>query len=342
MLNNYIYQIRNLKHFYNKHPVLEIDQLSVSQGAIIGLIGPNGSGKSTLLKLLGFIHRPGMGEILFKGKPAQPFSDSVRFRVTLLTQNPYLMKRSVFKNIAYGLRIRGDNNNHQDRIYEALAMVGLQGEEFAERQWHELSGGEAQRVALAARLALKPEVLLLDEPTASVDAASVQLIKDASLQACREWGTTLIIASHDWQWLHEICDEVQHLFRGHFFGTGNESILFGPWHPQNDGFWMKPLHDGQCIVVSKPPKKDAVAVITSDHISVDLPGNNNGLSRGASLDGIVSRLVLEKCTRQIIAAILVGNIPINTRFSQARVQELNLCPGQEVKLYYDPNSVKWL
>ncbi len=340
-MDNLIYHIRHLKHFYNTHPALEIDQLSISQASVVGLIGPNGSGKSTLLKLLGFIDRPTSGEILFKGKSAEPFSDAVRFRVTLLTQTPYLMKRSVFKNIAYGLQIRGDSNHHQERIYEALEMVGLPAEAFAKRQWYELSGGEAQRVALAARMVLKPEVLLLDEPTASVDTASAQRIRDASLQARREWGTTLIVASHDWQWLYEICDEVLHLFRGRLAGSGNESIILGPWHPRDDGLWEKILHDGQRIVVSKPPERDAAAVIASDHIIVRLPGDEDA-PRIPSLDGIISRLILEKCSRQIIAAILVENFPITAKFTQTQVRNMGLYPGQRVKMYYDPKSIQWI
>ena len=84
-------------------------------------------------------------------------------------------------------------------------------------------------MALAARLILKPEVLLMDEPTASIDALSAQLIKDAVLKARRDWGTTLIVASHDWQWLYGICDTVFHLLKGRFLGTGRENVLFGPW-----------------------------------------------------------------------------------------------------------------
>ncbi|MDM8525114.1 ATP-binding cassette domain-containing protein [Desulfococcaceae bacterium HSG8] len=340
-MSNYIYQIRNLKHFYNTKPALEIGELSVPKGSITGLMGPNGSGKSTLLKLMGFIERPTRGEILFKSKPAEPFSDAVRFRVTLLTQIPYLMKRSVLKNIAYGLQLRGDRNNHRSRIYEALNMVGLPPEVFANRQWYELSGGEAQRVALAARMVLRPEVLLLDEPTASVDAASVQLIREASVRARREWGTTLIVASHDWQWLYEVCDEVLYLFRGRLSGSGNESVLFGPWHPRSDGFWEKKLDDGQCIVVSEPPEKDAAAVITPDHIAAGLPGDKSP-SRGTRLDGVISRLILEKRTGRIITTILVGNFPLTAKFDQSRIRELKLYPGCEVRLYYDPGSVKWL
>ncbi|MCP4348483.1 MAG: ABC transporter ATP-binding protein [Desulfobacterales bacterium] len=305
-------------------------------------MGPNGSGKSTLLKLLGFIDSPTEGEILFKGKPGAPFSDAVRFKVTLLPQTPYLMKRSVYKNIAYGLELRGDNGDCRNRIYKALDMVGLSGETFAERRWYELSGGEAQRVALAARIVLNPEVLLMDEPTASVDASSAGLIRDASVQACRERGATLVIASHDWQWLYEVCDEVLHLFKGRFFGSGNESVIFGPWHPRNDGLWEKKLYDGQHIIVSEPPEKNSAAVVSSDHITLGVWDNDKKTMRTACLNGIVSRLVLEKRTHRIITSVLVENVPMTTRLTPAEVQELSLYPGQKVKLYYDPNLVGWV
>ncbi len=182
-----IYRIENLVHRYNSRPVLAVDRLDIEPASILGLVGPNGSGKSTLLKLMAFILPPTQGRILFDGKAALPFDESVRFLVTLLTQDPYLMKRTVFKNIAYGLKVRGNRENWTRPVREALTMVGLDPDGFAQRQWDELSGGEAQRVALAARLVLKPRVLLLDEPTASVDAASSELIRAASLRARSEW-----------------------------------------------------------------------------------------------------------------------------------------------------------
>ena len=85
-------------------------------------------------------------------------------------------------------------------------MVGLPPDKFSRRKWFELSGGEAQRVALAARLVLRPEVLLLDEPTSSVDVASAQRMHEAVLEAKNSWKTTLVIASHDQTWLHGVCD----------------------------------------------------------------------------------------------------------------------------------------
>jgi tungstate transport system ATP-binding protein len=196
-----------------------LNALSVEKAAILGLAGPNGSDKSTLLKLLAFVDRPSKGQVRFKGKPEVPFSEGVRFQVTLLTQEPYLLKRSVFDNVAYGLRIRNRRKNPRPQVADALSMVGLDPDTFMHRAWNELSGGEAQRVALAARLALRPEVLLLDEPTASVDGASAQMIREAALNARKEWGTTLVIDSHDREWLHEVCDDVMHLFRGRPLGS---------------------------------------------------------------------------------------------------------------------------
>ncbi|MEA3232005.1 MAG: ABC transporter ATP-binding protein, partial [Thermodesulfobacteriota bacterium] len=228
-MNRPIYEINSLKHSYGANTVLAIEHLTVQPASIVGLIGPNGSGKSTLLKLLGLIEKPTEGTIHFNGRFVEPFSNEARFLITMLPQEPFLMKRSVFKNISYGLKLRGNGSEIAKKVNEALSLVGLDSNDFAQRPWYALSGGEAQRVALAARLVLKPKVLLLDEPTASVDAASAQLIKEASLRARQELGTTLIVASHDWQWLYEICDETLHLFKGKVFGTGRETIIFGPW-----------------------------------------------------------------------------------------------------------------
>ncbi|MBF0225585.1 MAG: energy-coupling factor ABC transporter ATP-binding protein [Desulfobacterales bacterium] len=218
-----IYEIKNLKHRYNKDSIaLDIDYLSINTSSIIGLSGPNGSGKSTLLKMLGFIEKPSEGNIIFKGEAKTPSSKGIRLKTVSLPQKSYLLKRSVYKNLLYGLKIRKDTEKHKDRIHEALSLVGLSFEEFAFRQWNNLSGGETQRVALAARLILKPEVLLLDEPTSNVDVWSSHLIKKAVLNAKKRWGTTLVIASHDREWLSEVCDEIIYLFNGKLFKCEKE------------------------------------------------------------------------------------------------------------------------
>ncbi len=216
-----IFQLHDVQHIYNNRKALDIKYLTIAKGSITGLMGPNGSGKSTLLKLLAFSMKPTKGDIFFNGKIEVPFSKFVRFNITLLTQEPYLLKRTVYENISYGLKIRhkhGISGNRDKQIKMkiriAMSLVGLDFNIFADRKWDELSGGEAQRVAMAARLVLKPEVLLLDEPTASVDIESASKIRDAALKARDEWGTTIVVASHDRNWLDEVCDSHIHLLNG--------------------------------------------------------------------------------------------------------------------------------
>jgi len=118
--------------------------------------------------------------------------------------------------------------------------------------------------------------LLLDEPTASVDAASTQKIKASALKACREWGTTLIVASHDWHWVHEICNSVIPMFNGRVMENGIGNILFGHWRPGSGGCWEKVIEDGQMVRVSEPPSRTAIAVIPQDSffLSLDKPQRN--------------------------------------------------------------------
>ena len=330
-----LYQINNLQHHYNGLPALDIDNFSIQPGTITGIIGPNGSGKSTLLKMLAFIDKPGKGNILFKDESTEPFAENVRFQVTLLTQEPYLMKRSVFKNISYGLELRRDIHDLSNRVHDALSLVGLSGNDFSHRKWYELSGGETQRVALAARLVLKPEVLLLDEPTASIDAASAQIIKDTALMAQKKWGTTLVVASHDWEWLYDICEHVVHLFRGRLFGTGRQNFIFGPWSEPTPGKWVKELQDGQVLEVPCPPSEDAIAIINPKNM---LPATDK---KACMIEGIVTRLVLEKHTQEIIIIVQVANQAITAKLSPENAHSRTLYPGQKIRLSYLPEDITW-
>jgi tungstate transport system ATP-binding protein len=334
-----IYKISSLKHSYAGKTVLRIGDLSIQPASIVGLVGPNGSGKSSLLRLLGLIERPVQGQILFDGRPVEPFSDVARFLITLLPQEPFLMKRSVLSNISYGLRLRGEGKNADEKANAALSLVGLDGKEFARRPWYALSGGETQRVALAARLALKPKVLLLDEPTANVDVASAQLIKEASLKARRELGTTLVIASHDWQWLYEVCDDVLHLVEGKIFGTGHETIIFGPWQELGSGVWGKILSDKQQLRVSAPPDKEKAAVI--DALSVCENGSAV-FEKDIVLEGTVSRLSLERKTGQIFATILVGDLPFTVGLTPQQSRDKNVFPGKPICIGYRLDQIKWI
>jgi len=336
------YHIQDLEHRYNRHPVLTIPDLSIQPATITGLIGPNGSGKSTLLKLLACIETPFTGRITFQGTPLQTFTDVVcQQRITLLTQEPYLLKRSIADNIAYGLKIRGNTVNLAARIDEALQWVGLAADDFLKRPWYELSGGEAQRVALAARLILKPRVLLLDEPTANVDADSAWLIKNAALKARQEWGTTLVIASHDWHWLYEICDEVLHFYAGRVFRTRMMSFISGPWVPEGESEVIKKMADGQSIRAVRPPNAGAIALVASDAIGIH-PVAITPSTDANRVVGLLTRLLLEKSTGLLIVTVVVGRTTFTTKVERKKIEADQLIPGKQVAVLFDVAAVKWL
>lgn len=201
----HLYQLKDVTQVYAGREVLRIPAMNIPQGECLGLAGPNGSGKSTLLRLLGFLEKPASGELRFLGNPVFNGLPSLRRQAVLLDQSPYLLRRSVFANVAYGLAVRGEKRR-RERVAEVLSLVGLDFDQFANRSWKALSGGEARRVALAARLVLKPRVLLLDEPTANLDAESGALILRALLTLREEGNCTLIAASHDAPWLAEVAD----------------------------------------------------------------------------------------------------------------------------------------
>ena len=334
-----IFEIRSIRHAYSGKTALQIDHLKISPGSITGLVGPNGSGKSTLLRLLGLIEKPNQGHIFYNGRQVFPFSPWARFDITLLPQEPFLMKRSVLENVCFGLKLRGDSADAVLRTHEALFLTGLSGDEFLKRPWYALSVGEMQRVALAARLVFRPKVLLLDEPTASVDAASARLIKEAVLTARKDWGTTLIVAGHDRAWLDEICDTLLHLHKGAIFGAGRDTLVFGPWKMLGESLWGKKLEDGQTLIVSPPPNPEATALIDDFSISktktVEDPINR-------VVSGTVSRLTWRKNSGVIAAAITAGDVSFFADLDETQVKDLQLIPGKCVFIHYHERKIKWI
>ena len=193
-----MYRLRGVRMRYGTKTVLAIDELSIAAGRLYTLSGPNGAGKSTLLSILAFLSPPSEGEILYAGETVRwdgPSTRARRRKVTLLHQSPYLFAGTVRANVAFGLSARGIAGDAQRQaVARALDSVGLRG--FSERKARELSGGEAQRVAMARALALSPEVLLLDEPFANIDRETAALLEPviASLPAR---GTTVVLTTHD-------------------------------------------------------------------------------------------------------------------------------------------------
>ncbi|MBI5138162.1 MAG: ATP-binding cassette domain-containing protein [Nitrospirae bacterium] len=191
------YTLHDIRIGHDGRTVLTIPELAIPAGAVTALLGENGAGKSTLLHLLALLTAPAHGRLTLFGE-AVTARNRARLRkgVSLLLQTPYLFNRSVAGNVAWGLKAHGMGRAERgERVREALAWTGL--EKLAERPAHALSGGEAQRLALARLLALRPRVVLLDEPTAHVDAASRARIEAILENWVREHQATVLLATHD-------------------------------------------------------------------------------------------------------------------------------------------------
>lgn len=193
-----LYRLRSVTKRYGSNVAVAIDALTIDSGRLYALNGANGAGKSTLLGILAFLTPPTTGEILYAGERIDWKGDMVRElrrKVTLLHQSPYLFKGTVFRNVAYGLSARGIAGEDALRaVARALETVGLEG--FRDRDARELSGGEAQRVAMARALAPAPEVLLLDEPLANIDRETAGLL-EAVIASLPSRGTTVVMTTHD-------------------------------------------------------------------------------------------------------------------------------------------------
>ena len=186
-----LYEASNLVQRYNGREALNVPHFAIEEGEAVFLTGPNGCGKSTLLRLLAFLERPAAGELRYAG------GAEGRKEATLLLQDPYLLHMSVFNNVVLGLKLRHQGADLRQTFDCCMQAAGFDDPwNFADRGPRELSGGERQRVALASRLALRPKVLLLDEPTANVDAASARAIALAVRNSTAE-GMTVVCATHD-------------------------------------------------------------------------------------------------------------------------------------------------
>lgn len=171
---------------------LDSIDLSVRTGEFLTLVGPSGCGKSTLLDLISGLERPTSGEIRLDGRPITgPGLD----RGVVFQQYALFPWRTALGNIEFGLEVQGvARSERRDRARAVLDLVGLA--EFADRYPHQLSGGMKQRVAIARSLAYEPEVLLMDEPYAALDAQTRESLQDQLLEIWRRTGATIIFITH--------------------------------------------------------------------------------------------------------------------------------------------------
>ncbi|GIM88357.1 ABC transporter ATP-binding protein [Paractinoplanes toevensis] len=182
--------------------------LTVAPGEVIALLGPSGCGKSTLLRLAAGLDSPTAGAVSVDGRPVR----GIEPRCAVVFQEPRLLPwRTLFRNVAYGLPRGVTGAPARQEVEHWLSVVGL--DAFAQHRPRQLSGGMAQRAALARALARRPGVLLLDEPFAALDALTRLRMQDLLAEVQREAGTTVLLVTHD-------ADEALHL--------ADRIVLLGP------------------------------------------------------------------------------------------------------------------
>ena len=219
---------------FNYEGIAAIRSLSVrlEPGERIALVGANGSGKSTFLRILDALCTPSAGDILFFGEPLTPdrlrdraFAISFRRRVGLVFQNPdvQLFNPTVFDEVAYGpLQMQWEKDVIADRVNESLELMAIA--HLKDRPPYRLSGGEKKRVALASVLVLNPEVLLLDEPTATLDPRSASQVVDL-IQQWKGSERTVVTATHQLDIVEDVADRLLVLEAGTVIADGTPSEI---------------------------------------------------------------------------------------------------------------------
>jgi tungstate transport system ATP-binding protein len=215
MIPKLTFTARDIRKHYGGQPVLRGCSFSFDTSGVYVVMGPNGSGKSTLFRICSLLEDAESGEISYVSNGVPLKKDmSLRRRMTLVLPGIGVFNTSVFNNVAFSLKIRNiQDPERSQRVQDALNIVGLQHKK--QQNALTLSSGEIQRLGMARALVINPEILFLDEPTASVDLENVRIIEEIILHLKQEGeGKIILLATHDQAQVDRIGDMLLHLNRG--------------------------------------------------------------------------------------------------------------------------------
>lgn len=338
--------------------VLEVERLEVPAATTLALLGPSGSGKSTLLALLALLEPPDQGRILLDGREVTWRDRAARLRVTAVFQRPFLIKGTVAANVAYGLALRGiPRHEHRARVERALERVGLAG--LGPRPAGSLSGGEAQRVALARALVLEPDVLLLDEPLASLDPLLKRRLQADFAEILAATGTTVVYVTHDHEEARAVADAIAVMREGRIVACG----------PADEVMTLPPDAWTAAFLGLEPPARGVVREAASGLITIEsgaarvvaagaiaagtpvmfaVPPEDVVLARhdariGAisarnRLAGTVVELQPRGATWRVV--VDVGGVTLASTVSRAALSELALSVGSPVIAVFKASAVR--
>ena len=334
-----LYELKGLKQVFDGRTVLDIDHLVLFPGIGHAVLGPNGCGKTTLLHILAFLTPPASGQVFYKGHPVdwrRKNLTSLRRQVVLVDQHPIMFTTSVINNVEYGPRMRGIQAGQRRKFaLECLDRVGMM--DFAQRPAHLLSGGETQRVAIARALACDPQVLLFDEPTASVDVENQAVIESVIKEIRDEKGISIIFSTHKRLEAARLGENKIFMFEGKLTGPGGENLLSGNVIRRQDQTVCRigekielnigsENPGGYCRVFVKP---EAIRMYSLEHAG-KMPANN-----------LVSGTVLQMTAEgEHIKVLLDVGVPLRTILTRKEAVESGIFVGDEVMVGFKPGAAQ--
>lgn len=224
-------EIKHIKKSYQQSTVLDIDDFKIPSHSISAIVGPNGAGKSTLLKIIAGLEKQDEGTVLYNHQEYLPIKE-----MTLVFQQPYLLNTSVQKNIEYPLKIRKvDKEQRKQIVYQLCDDFHIK--HLMNKNAHQLSLGEVQKVSLARALSFEPKLLMLDEPTANIDPYTTNEIEKMLIKIKEEKKTTILFVTHNLAQARRIADHVILLHQGKVIESQDVHEFFEhPKHSQTQKF----------------------------------------------------------------------------------------------------------
>lgn len=329
-------ELRSVRHRYEGRVVLDLDQFTVPRTGTVAVVGHNGAGKSTLLRLLALLEAPTEGQVLLNGAVVPRRAPaSLRRRVTLVEQRPILFRGTVRENLEYGLLVRDMGSAAASGIIGDLVdRLGLQA--LLSRRRHELSDGEVQRVAVARALALRTDILLLDEPASSADrAAAGALYRALALErAARPFA--VCIASHQLEDAYRWADDIRSLADGRLSSVTPEN-LFRVELPPGDGVKAARVGNIELVVMTDRAGPVVIAVPPTDiFVSREpLPSSARNVFKGR-----VTGLAIEHRGAGVHVRADMGGVELIAAVTAEAARDLALTPGGAVVFSFKATAVQ--
>lgn len=342
---------------FGEKVVLRDLSFRVEKGEIFTLIGPSGSGKTTILRLINLLDNPSSGTVSVDGRETSIASRDkvdVRRRMAMVFQKPIAIRGNVFDNVAIGLVFRKvEGKEIRDRVSEALGLVGLSG--YEERKASTLSGGELQRVAIARALVTKPEVLLLDEPTANLDPLSTEKIENLILSLVSRFGTTIILSTHDMIQGQRLATRLAVILEGSLGQVGDsheifyrpvnrevarmvgvENVLEGRISKNEEGLATIDVSGIPVIATCPYQPGSAVTVFLRPEDVVFLTERDGRSSARNELFGRISRVIP---IGPMVKVRVDAGIPVTAVITRRSYDELGLAPGREIFIVFKATAL---